>query len=340
MSDNPKCTLCGYRADNAENPQVIVEALHNPDYFVIQCPNCGKLTFGIEAHTALNESRDREQAICNLSGLSSELSDMGDKLDLLNLTVQSALRSPLIPATPMEKVNKLLLWLYRNTRRFGQALTMTLKSKYVDKSTSVEGTKLHLGYTAKTYKNAVCYAINDDEFHSIVIAANEMGYINWNESASECTLTMSGHKYCKELLSNSPNTKRAFIAMWFCSDVDEADRDAISPAIIDCGFDPVRVDRKEHNNDITDEIIAGIKNSRFVVADLTGYRGGVYYEAGFALGLGKEVILTCRRDWFEGTGENPAVHFDVQHLNIIIWEQDKLAELRKRLVDRIRATIP
>jgi hypothetical protein len=241
---------------------------------------------------------------------------MGSKLDLLNTTVEIALQSPLIPATPMEKVDKLLLWLYRNTSRFGQANSVLLKSKYIDRSGSGVGRKIHSGYTVKTYMKATCYALNDEEFHSIVIATNDIGYVVWNDSTSECTLTIRGHEHCKELLSSFPNTKKVFIAMWFSSDVDKADREAISPAIISCGFEPVRVDRKEYNNDITDEIIAGIKNSRFIVADLTGYRGGVYYEAGFARGLGKEVILTCRKDWFDGKEGKPAVHFDVQHLNI------------------------
>jgi len=34
-----------------------------------------------------------------------------------------------------------------------------------------------------------------------------------------------------------------------------------------------------------------------MICDLTGYRGGVYFEAGFAYGLGLEVIYTCRKDW-------------------------------------------
>ena len=33
---------------------------------------------------------------------------------------------------------------------------------------------------------------------------------------------------------------------------------------------------------IPSEIISEIKRSKFMIADLTGYRGGVYYEAGFA----------------------------------------------------------
>jgi nucleoside 2-deoxyribosyltransferase len=58
-----------------------------------------------------------------------------------------------------------------------------------------------------------------------------------------------------------------------------------------------QIDNVEHVNDINDEIIGQIRRSRFVVCDLTGYRGGVYFEAGFAYGLGLDVIYTCRKDW-------------------------------------------
>lgn len=43
---------------------------------------------------------------------------------------------------------------------------------------------------------------------------------------------------------------------------------------------------KEHSNKIDDEIIGEIRRSAFIVADFTGHRGGVYFEAGFAMGLG------------------------------------------------------
>ena len=83
---------------------------------------------------------------------------------------------------------------------------------------------------------------------------------------------------------------------------------------------PVRIDQQEHNNKIDDEIIAEIRRSRFVVADFTqgekGARGGVYYEAGFAQGLGIEVIFTCRKDVLD----NNDIHFDTRQYNHIGWE--------------------
>jgi hypothetical protein len=124
---------------------------------------------------------------------------------------------------------------------------------------------------------------------------------------------------------------RCFVAMWFDDSMKDAYEKGIYPAVKACGFDPIRVDRYEHNRKIDDEIIIGIRRSQFLVADFTGQRGGVYFEAGFALGLGRPVIWLCRKD------ELAKVHFDTNHYNHIDWSTPE--ELRKRLTDRIRATI-
>ena len=68
------------------------------------------------------------------------------------------------------------------------------------------------------------------------------------------------------------------------------------PGIRAAGFRPLRLDNEDYVGGITDEIMAQIKRSRFVVADYTAQRKSVYFEAGFALGLGLTVIPTCRAD--------------------------------------------
>ena len=96
-------------------------------------------------------------------------------------------------------------------------------------------------------------------------------------------------------------------------------------------MDPVRVDLVPHNDNIIDKIIAEIRTCQFMVADFTGQKAGVYFEAGFAKGLGRRVIWTCREDDFEN------VHFDIAQFSHIIWKDPR--DLRTRLAARIRATI-
>jgi nucleoside 2-deoxyribosyltransferase len=129
------------------------------------------------------------------------------------------------------------------------------------------------------------------------------------------------------------NNARAFVAMWFSPETTPAYQDAIEPAVRDAGYDAVRIDRLEHVNRIDDEILAQIRLCKFIISDFTSEtdkpRGGVYFEAGFALGLGKPVIWTAK----EGT----VVHFDTRQYNHIFWKDE--AELRERLHNRIIALL-
>ena len=119
--------------------------------------------------------------------------------------------------------------------------------------------------------------------------------------------------------------------MWFDEQMHSVWEKGFHPAIEAAGYRPRRIDRKEHVNKICDEIIAEIRRSRFVVADFSGQRGGVYYEAGYASGRDIPVIWTCREDDFE------KVHFDIRQYNSIVWVTPE--ELAQRLQVRIEAVI-
>ena len=159
-------------------------------------------------------------------------------------------------------------------------------------------------------------------------------WLNVHQNAGH-NLTVEGHAHLEELERGATDSSQAFVAMWFHDSLTDAWEEGIKPAIEDAGYEALRIDRKEHANKIDDEIIAEIRRSRFIVADFThgtdGHRGGVYYEAGFAHGLGIQVIFTCRKDVFE------KVHFDTRQYNHIVWETPE--ELRSRLVDRIAAVV-
>lgn len=150
-------------------------------------------------------------------------------------------------------------------------------------------------------------------------------------NTTNCQLTISGWEEIEPLPRPGGIPGRCFVAMWFSEDTREVYNSGMEPAISGAGFTPIRIDRKEHNNEITDEIMAEIRNCQFMVADFTGQRAGVYYEAGFAMGLGRPVIWSCRKD------EIGKLHFDTNHKNHIDWETPE--DLKERLYKRIRATI-
>ena len=74
-----------------------------------------------------------------------------------------------------------------------------------------------------------------------------------------------------------------------------------------------------------------IKNSRFVVADATDQRPGVYFEAGYAMGLGLPVLWSVREDDLQN------VHFDARQYNYIIWRAAE--DLEQQLYNRVSAVI-
>ena len=124
---------------------------------------------------------------------------------------------------------------------------------------------------------------------------------------------------------------KGFVAMWFDPCLIPAYEQGFELGIMRAGYDPVIMNRVEHLNRIDDEIIARAKTSLFVVADFTGHRGGVYFEAGFALGFGLPVIWTRRKDYME------YLHFDIRQYNTIDW--DDYEDLASRLQHRIEATV-
>lgn len=132
------------------------------------------------------------------------------------------------------------------------------------------------------------------------------------------------------------NNKDVFIAMAFKDKnnniVDPQIRESIKRACKKLKWNPIIVDETQHNDGIVDKILYHIQNSRFVIADFTHHKSGVYYEAGYAKALGLNVIHTVLKS------DSKDVHFDLQHVNFIRWET--VEDLEQKLIDRIGHTIP
>jgi len=94
-------------------------------------------------------------------------------------------------------------------------------------------------------------------------------------------------------------------------------------------YNAIFIDEVQHNELITPELLKHIKDSKFVVVDLTHQNNGAYFEEGYAMGLGKPVIQLCKR--------GVELHFDIAQKNTIMWEiEDDIPLL---LCSRIKATI-
>lgn len=171
------------------------------------------------------------------------------------------------------------------------------------------------------------YARSFDEADFYIRQLADLGYVR--QDGGIPLLVARGFQRLIEMQRSGRTSGFVFVAMWFAEQMNDIYNNAIEPAIRDARYKPIRVDRIEHVNRIDDEIIGRIKASRFIVADFTGHRPGVYFEAGMMLGLGRTVIWMCKDE------ELGASHFDTRQYNFINYKS--VEEARKRLYERIMA---
>jgi len=171
-----------------------------------------------------------------------------------------------------------------------------------------------------------------DEFVAVIRMIEELGWVrrdfgnDWNPA-----LTAKGWQHVSDLRDKKPLTRQAFVAMSFAPDLKPAYTDGIRPALRETGYSPMRIDELQHNDKIDDKIVAELRRSGLLIADFTGHRGGVYFEAGYGLGRGIPVIWSCRLDDVE------KAHFDTRQFNHLTWTTPD--DLREKLANRIRATL-
>lgn len=178
------------------------------------------------------------------------------------------------------------------------------------------------------------YFANENEMEFYLKDLIEEGLITQYGASKDgfgmLSLTKRGIILLRETSFNR-DSKICFVAMSFSDELDEIYSNAIEPAILNCGYSPFIVIDKliPTEKTINDEIIAGIRMSKFMIADFTEHKNGVYFEAGFGRGLGMEVIYTCKKD------EIDKAHFDTRQYQHILWSTPE--ELKEQLIFRINA---
>ena len=153
----------------------------------------------------------------------------------------------------------------------------------------------------------------------------------------ELQLTMAGWQRYEALKHAQVESRTALMAMKFGEDeLNQVVNDWFKPAVKAADFELRILTDGQPAGLIDDQLRVALRTVRFVIADLTHGSNGAYWEAGFAEGLGRPVIYTCRK---EEWGANKS-HFDTSHLNTIIWDPENLQDAAVRLKATIRATLP
>ena len=150
-------------------------------------------------------------------------------------------------------------------------------------------------------------------------------------------LTAHGWQRYKSLIQGDLSYNKAFMAMKFNDDeLNSIVKDYFKPAVAQTGYELFRLDDRPEAGLIDIRLRQEIKTSKFLIADLTHDNLGAYWEAGFAEGIGKKVIYTCREDRFEVA----KTHFDVNHHLTIRWSPDSPEQAVDDLKAAIRYTFP
>jgi hypothetical protein len=298
-----KCPLCDGIVPNPErHPQEAGATIHN-------CKTCGRFAISglVEAGLAYWPPRELGRRY-HLSALTKN----AKSVVMINPETVQRLSDGLFVDPPIpQKIEAIVHWVAKQSKEIGQRVAIQ---------------------PGHAYPIATCPTAKEWRF--LFYEVIKMGYLSG--STDEAWVTMQGW----QRLTERPNatSSRAFIAMSFAESLKPV-KEAIFRAIHAAGYEPIRVDDQEYVGGVMDKIIAFIRESRFVVADFTGNRGGVYYEAGFASGIGITVVPVCKHEQLASSDLDVRPHFDVNHLNFLPWKDGELPDFSTRLTDRILAVM-
>jgi hypothetical protein len=293
------------------------------DRHFYECPRCGPYSLSGTAQAMI--AGQLERAIEGRARLSHALYRMTKREQWVMVTselLQNILDNTELPK-PQEQLENLILWL-------GEAQPILGGMINADES--------------------VIAAVGVVDFLSLgflVSQAIDAGFLNGEVSDMYgahiqilgLQLTLNGWQLFENLRRGKSNSRIAFMAMQFGDEeLDRIYKDYFKIGVTATGFDLKRVDEGQPAGLIDDRLRVEIRQCRFLIADLTHQNRGAYWEAGFAEGLGKPVIYTCRKDVFED--KTKGTHFDTNHHLTVPWELSKISDAVQRLKDTIRATLP
>lgn len=323
--DKVKCFLCNNVETENNTPP-------GADFYYYECPNCGKYYADRYWTSKVTLEHDQEfkklgvpcyDAIFMASCVAAEKKLKGQDDYFLSLHDGMVGRKQTIritdfikefPETPTDRFNRSIL----NLGRFYPS-------------------KPFVPLTAHRINKNVFFASSEFEKEQTLRLLKEEKLIYVQETHNDAYLTPrqfsispKGWSKIAELKEHyKEHSGKAFLAMWF-NDTTALFSEAAKQGAKGAGYNLLVVTDEHHNDFIMNKVLNMIDESKFVIADFTcmpettagdniknGVRGGVYYEAGFANGQGKEVVMTCR----DNQESWKRRHFDIEQKNTIFWKE-------------------
>lgn len=298
-----KCIFCG-------SADIKVTEISGGEQKRVQCPLC---TCYIVSKDAIDDRIIDNILQYDRILFSAYLRESVSNRDPLRLLSSDIMKiperiAPYKKLTPIDKVNKVICYIAESSPCIGGKVPFNIE---------------------KDYTRFYCKHLT--ELRQILNYLCEKGIIKKEEKYRGVFLTIEGWEKYERLKDINLNSKKVFVAMNYSDGLKDLFEKAIKPACDECDLNAIKIGLVEHNEKICDKIISEIKNSRLLIADFTNQRQNVYFEAGFALGLGIRVIWTCSEK------DKDNLHFDTRQYKHIFWKNFK--DLQMQLVNRIKATV-
>jgi hypothetical protein len=130
--------------------------------------------------------------------------------------------------------------------------------------------------------------------------------------------------------------KYGFMALKFGDEIlDPFFANVIKPAVSGLGYELYDMRDVARTGIIDNVMREKIRDSAFVLVDLTHANSGAYWEAGYAEGLGKPVLYLCERETFNRQG----THFDTSHCTTVVWDTSEPEKFSASLVATLRRSL-
>jgi hypothetical protein len=308
------CPLCHMELDRDMRPK--------DDSVDVMCQNCGYFYI---SNPLLSKLQKNEYSRWERARLSYALRRLGATKLLTTEYAESLLQSTQLPDA-MALQDNLLLHIANEMMAPGEAIEIrapAIRASIGAQSSEGAQWVVEEALSANLIKGLVSRTILGSGDYRV-------GNVN---------LTLAGWTRVNELMRTAKDSRKAFMAMKFGTpQLDMIFRDYFKPAVRQTGFDLMRLDEEPRAGLIDDRLRLEIRTSRFMIADLTHQNNGAYWEAGFAEGLGRPVIYTCRKDVFEDPKTRP--HFDTNHYLTVVWDLENPAAAAEQLKTVIRVTMP
>jgi hypothetical protein len=312
--------------------------------FEFACLRCGPFSISADADAELRSHPLKEQSVAVASGfirqnagLRIEQTDIARLRNLgppnvaektANILLQLAREFP----TPSEGIADPSVMVALALERLREFESNTVFPAEIEKAPGVKWLKW-LAISSACDSSELGWLVHEALLGRGYLRELDRHFIVQKHAYKQLVITPPGWDAVERLREKRTDSRIGFVAMSFQPEFNELYEKGISQGIRLAGYQPLRIDRTEHNNRIDDEILASIKRSRFLVADFTSHRGGIYFEAGYALGMGLRVI------WLVNSEELKNVHFDTRQYNFIRWQHGEWPALQRALKNRIEVTV-